>query len=117
MVESNVNAGGWYVECEPASSEMMIFERCGFTKVPMTYLQPRLHTDITGQSQDKILEILYKPFGRRYGPPVLSSNDLLRDLREIIMIVYYMDSIAAEQAIARMTLPLGKDDIFMIQSL
>lgn len=114
IVEKNDKASGWYVECEPESSEATAFQRCGFTRVPMNYLQPRLHTDRTGESQDKVLEILYKPFGRRYAPPVLSSEDLIRDLRDVIMVVYRMDFSSAEDALDRMIIPAGEDNVFRL---
>jgi len=113
IVQVNEVASGWYVECEPDSVEAAIFKHCSFTEVPMTYRQPRLHTDMTGVSEGKHLELLYKPFGRVYGPPELSLEDLQRDLREILTRIYYLDASGVNTAMAKMTWPRGTaTDIF-----
>jgi GNAT superfamily N-acetyltransferase len=112
IVSVNSVARGWYVECEPNSTEAAIFEKCGFTAVPMTYRQPRLHTDRTGISEGKVLALLYKPFGRTYSPPSLSLVELRRDLEEILTRIYYLDTAGLARAMTRMTWPAGPANVF-----
>ncbi len=112
IVSVNSEARGWYVECEPGSDEAAIFTGCGFTVVPMTYRQPRLHTDRTGVSEGKVLALLYKPFGRIYGPPGMSLAELQRDLREILTRIYYLDATRLETAMARMDWPGCAENVF-----
>ena len=112
IVESNPRISGWYVECEPASLESSVFRHCGFTQVPMTYLQPRLHTDPLGVSESKQLDLLFKPLGRRYHKPVLSLAHLRRDVSEILTVVYRLTPQALEDSLERMTWPACADDVF-----
>jgi GNAT superfamily N-acetyltransferase len=113
IVRANPVACGWYGECEPNSTASRIARRFGFSRVPMTYRQPRLHTDTSGKSEGITLELLFKPFGRVYASPSLSLAELQRDLREILARVYYLDETGLRNAMNRMQWPEGKDgDIF-----
>ncbi len=112
LVETNPRAFGWYIECEPASLEVSIFCHCGFAKVPMTYLQPRLPTDPSGVSEAKQLDLLYKPYGRSASPPVLPLSDLFRDVREILTVVYCLEPQQAKTNLTRMTWPGNSTNVF-----
>lgn len=110
IVRVNPVATGWYGECEPDSTASRLAARLGFFKVPMTYLQPRLHTDKTGVSEGKPLDLFYKPFGRNYMLPTLPLENLRRDLREILAGIYYLDEAGLDGAMAKMAWPSGTPD-------
>ena len=105
IVEENPAASGWYGECEPDERAASLASRLGMFQIPMIYRQPRLPTDKTGKSEGKILRLFYKPFGRVYEPPVLSLENLQRDLREIMARIYNLDEDGVEQAMSTMTWP------------
>lgn len=99
LLESNPHLGGWYVECAPGSRESMIFQRLGFTKLPVAYLQPRLPSAPPDGTETVFLDLLYKPFGRIYAPVSgLPPDQLNRDLVEIFSIVYQLSADEIERA-------------------
>jgi hypothetical protein len=113
LVGANPRISGWYVECEPDSTEAAVFTHCGFTEVPMTYLQPRLVSDTSGVSDGYRLALLYKPLGRNYGRPSLTVEELKRDVREFIRVVYRLDAESALACILRNSWPCAEDgDVF-----
>lgn len=107
MVRVNDVACGWYGECDPGSRASRLAPRLGFTKVPMIYRQPRLHSDKTGVSEGKELDLFYKPFGRVYEVPVLALEDLKRELCEVLARIYFLDESAVTNTMAKMTWPVG----------
>ncbi|HEY1049374.1 MAG TPA: hypothetical protein VGE39_06455 [Prosthecobacter sp.] len=124
MRESNPQTHGWYVECEPASPEAAIFKRCGFTQVPISYLQPQLVSDTTGISHATPLELLYKPLppsdsaddATTSTPPALPSltaAELKHNLTHILFACYDLAEPDARRHLARMTFPCGgAEDVF-----
>lgn len=113
IVKVNDTAAGWYGECDPGSAASRLAPRLGFTKVPMIYRQPRLHSDKSGVSEGKELDLFYKPFGRVYETPVLSLDDLKEALREILARIYYLEESGVEAAMSKMTWPMGEpEDVF-----
>ncbi|HEX2749708.1 MAG TPA: GNAT family N-acetyltransferase [Verrucomicrobiales bacterium] len=113
FVRVNPSISGWYVECEHGSTESAVFTRCGFTEVPMVYLQPRLVSDVSGDSDGYHLALLYKPLGRIYSPPALTAAALKRDIAQFVRVVYRMNDTATAACVARNTYPCPDDaDVF-----
>jgi len=86
MVRDNASAKGWYIECA-GEAERDMFLRMGFVELAVPYRQPRLPgNDDSGR--ERSLHLLYKPFGRVYEPPCLSTGDLLTALRDVYRSIY-----------------------------
>jgi len=86
MLLDGLGARGWYIECERDSLQAAIFQRIGFREPDLTYHQPAI-----GVREGPLLRLLYKQFGRCYGPPSLTVAELLAALRQIFRIVYGLD--------------------------
>lgn len=83
MLRDCPSARGWYIEADPAT-ELAPFLKVGFREVAIDYVQPSLGS----RSSDAPARLLFKPFGRCYGPPREPSAAVLSALEEILATVY-----------------------------
>jgi hypothetical protein len=85
MVRDHTRAQGWYIECEDEPARAAFTNPdIGFHELDVTYLQPRRK----GGDHDRPLHLLYKPFGRVYGPPTIPVRVLLRAVKELHQSMY-----------------------------
>ncbi|MET1083166.1 MAG: hypothetical protein ABWY12_09000, partial [Burkholderiales bacterium] len=85
LVADELGMRGWLIECESVIVAE-IFRRCGFYELEVGYSQPVLPGAAAGGTPPLIL--MYKRFGRVYGPPRLTSGELLAGLAEVMRHVY-----------------------------
>jgi hypothetical protein len=87
MVEDATGARGLYVECVgQLERDILVKPRIGFFELDVPYTQPAA-AGVSPLAAEP-LHLLYKPFGRVYQRPELSSTDFLDAMREIITVVY-----------------------------
>jgi len=89
MIADARGAGGWLIECAPASQEGEIFRRLGFQRLPIEYRQPPL---TPGRGSDPshapLLDLMYKEFGEAFRPQTISAERLRAAVRWIFRGVY-----------------------------
>jgi GNAT superfamily N-acetyltransferase len=85
LIADALGMHGWLIECESASTAE-VFRRCGFFALDVGYTQPDLPGSAEGGTPPLIL--MYRQFGRVYGPPRLTSDELLAGLAEVLRHVY-----------------------------
>jgi hypothetical protein len=87
MVEDATGARGLYVECAgQLERDIFVKPRFGFHELDVPYTQPAA-AGMSALAAER-LHLLYKPFGRVYEQPELSTTDFLDAMREIITVVY-----------------------------
>jgi len=89
LIEDALGMQGWLIECE-SESTAEVFRRCGFFALDVGYVQPDLPGSADGGTSPLIL--MHKRFGRVYGPPRLTSIELLAGLGEVLRHVYRVDA-------------------------
>ena len=88
LVADALDIQGWLIECE-TDYTAEVFARCGFCTLDVPYVQPVLPGAVSDDVPPLIL--MYRPLGRAYGAPRLSSETLLRGLEEVLRRVYRVD--------------------------
>jgi hypothetical protein len=88
LIEDALHMRGWLIECE-SEATADVFRRYGFFALDVGYTQPELPGSAGGGTPPLIL--MYKRFGRVYGPPVLTAGELLAGLFEVLRYVYRID--------------------------
>lgn len=90
MRRDNPTIDGWFIECSPHGRKKPanLFYRHGFREVDLKYRQPRLPGTTYDFQKAPVLQLLYKPFGRRLDQPRLSTPDFLAAMADIFHIVY-----------------------------
>ena len=83
LQRDNPEIRGHYIEVEPGR-DRDVFYRAGFWDVDIEYLQPGL----SPTHEACRLALMFKPLGRCYEPPTLSSEDLRAALLQIGTTVY-----------------------------
>jgi hypothetical protein len=79
---------GWLIECENDETSA-IFAHCGFRALALDYQQPILPGAVVASTVP--LQLMYKPLGRVYASPVLSGEELLAGLAQVLRYVYRVD--------------------------
>ena len=85
LIADGLGMRGWLIECETATT-VDVFRRCGFFALDAGYTQPDLPGSAGGGTPPLIL--MYRRFGRVYGPPRLTVGELLDGLAEVLRHVY-----------------------------
>jgi hypothetical protein len=85
LIADALGMRGWLIECETTTTAK-IFRRCGFFALDAGYTQPDLPGSAGGGTPTLIL--MYRQFGRVYGPPRLTASELLDGLAEVLRYVY-----------------------------
>jgi GNAT superfamily N-acetyltransferase len=86
MLQDCPDTKGWYIETD-ALKKCDHWVHMGFREIDLQYQQPPL----IGQEIGLKARLLYKPYGRIYGEPSLSYDDLLTAIEQIYYIVYQID--------------------------
>jgi hypothetical protein len=87
MVEDGTGARGLYLECAgQLERDIFVKPRFGFYELDVPYTQPAA-ASVTALAAER-LHLLYKPFGRVYRQPELSTAGFLDAMREIVTVVY-----------------------------
>ncbi|MBM7776552.1 hypothetical protein JOD54_006756 [Actinokineospora baliensis] len=79
LLRDRPTARGWYVEVG-LHTDPGPFLAVGFEELDVDYRQPGV---------DELVRLLFKPFGRRYGPVSLPVSELRVTLAEIMDVVYH----------------------------
>ena len=87
FIGDSASTVGWYIECAEERTAAL-FVAQGFSEIAVTYRQPPLRGEPLHGEGAAPLHLLYKEFGARYAPPVLSSADFTGALRDIWCFVY-----------------------------
>lgn len=82
ILRDRPDAHGWYVETS-MDADPTPFLRVGFRELPVHYVQPAL-----AASEPVPARLMFKRFGRRYGPHDLERAHLLAALEQILQVVY-----------------------------
>jgi GNAT superfamily N-acetyltransferase len=83
MLRDRATACGWYAETA-LTANLKPFLSTGFHELDVDFVQPALKAR---QSPARV-RLIYKPFGRQYGPPSLSRRDVLAAVKDILQVVY-----------------------------
>jgi GNAT superfamily N-acetyltransferase len=99
MRRDNPSIFGWLVECSPTAKEQpgTVFYRHGFWEVALEYRQPPLPGSPYSFGESPVLQLLYKPFGGRFGPPALTVAEFLAAMEDVFRVVYNIRHPAADQ--------------------
>ena len=94
MRRDNPQIGGWFIECDPEAKRppAPFFYRHGFYEVAVDYRQPPLPGSPYAFRDAPRLQLLYKPFGVRFGLPELAAADFLAAVADIFRVVYQLKS-------------------------
>ena len=96
MVEDATGARGLYAECAgQLERDIFVKPRFGFYELDVPYTQPAA-PGVTALAAVR-LHLLYKPFGRVYRLPELSTAGFLEAMREIITVVYSVEDADASE--------------------
>lgn len=106
MVRDRTGARGWFIECGP--DQRTVFLNCGFAEVTAHYRRPPLGGAPAGREWPR-LHLLYKPFGRTYGPVALSAEEVCHAVREIYRLVYGHSDSDADAAVNQLAAELAGD--------
>jgi GNAT superfamily N-acetyltransferase len=92
MIRDAIGAAGWYIECAPKLEPL--FARLGFHTIDVDYSQPPLPGATSYMPQDAPpLRLMYKSFGRNFGPPVLSAQTFRDTMARVFHTVYGVESV------------------------
>jgi GNAT superfamily N-acetyltransferase len=88
MIADDAGATGWYIECAD-NRVAAIFKAHGFFELDLDYVQPPLgvRSESAGTLGPKLC-LLYKAFGARYEPPVLTPAGVKAAMRDVFRYVY-----------------------------
>lgn len=105
LVADALDIHGWLIECE-TDYTADVFARCGFHTLDVPYVQPVLPGAVSDDVPPLIL--MYRPLGRAYGAPKLSSETLLRGLEEVLRFVYRVEQPATHPTLRAVADALGE---------
>jgi GNAT superfamily N-acetyltransferase len=97
MIEDTTDARGLYIECSgELERDIFVKPRFGFYELDVPYTQPAA-AGVAVLSADR-LHLLYKPFGRVYEQPELSTADFQDAMAEILTVVYGVEDPRSSRA-------------------
>ncbi len=92
MIRDAIGASGWYIECAPRQEQL--FARLGFHTIDLAYSQPPLPGGGPySPGETPPLRLMYKSFGRNFGPPALLRQAFRDAMARIFHTVYRMGDV------------------------
>lgn len=97
MLQDRPDTKGWYIETDILKNTDNIWVHLGFREIAIAYEQPPLF----GEEKGLLTKLLFKPYGRVYGEPNLSYDQLCDAISQIYRFVYRIDRPAEHPSYCR----------------